>query len=121
VVASAAPGETHVKGDDPAGDFVAASDAPAAPGAKVALAVRPEKMRVSIEPPPADARNVLKGEVWDLAYMGDWTVVLVKIDGSEKVVRVSRANMTRAEARPIGWDDRVYVWFAPDAGVLLTS
>jgi putrescine transport system ATP-binding protein len=120
-VASAGGGELRIAGEDPAGDFVAASDAALEPGAKVALAVRPEKMRISIDPPPADARNVLKGEVWDIAYMGDWTVLLVKVDGSEKVVRVSRANMTRTEAQPIAWDDRVHVWFAPDAGVALTS
>ena len=120
-VESAGGGEIRIKGDDPAGDFISASEAPVAGGAKVKLAVRPEKMRISIEPPPEDAKNVLKGEVWDLAYMGDWTVVLVKVDGSEKVVRVSRANMTRTEAKPIAWDDRVHVWFAPDAGVVLTS
>jgi len=120
-VESAAGGEIRVKGEDPAGDFLLASEAPLAAGSKVKLAVRPEKMRISIEPPPEDAKNVLKGEVWDLAYMGDWTVVLVKIDGSEKVMRVSRANMTRTETRPIGWDDRVHVWFAPDSGVALTS
>ncbi|RXF73382.1 ABC transporter ATP-binding protein [Hansschlegelia zhihuaiae] len=120
-VAGSGGGEVRISGEDPAGDFVAASDAGLEAGAKVTLAVRPEKMRISIEAPPADARNVLKGEVWDIAYMGDWTVVLVKIDGSEKVVRVSRANMTRTEAQPIAWDDRVHVWFAPDAGVVLTS
>ena len=121
VVASATGGEILVTGADPTGDFVTVSDAPIAAGQTVKLAVRPEKMRISIEPPPEDARNVLKGEVWDLAYMGDWTVVLVKIDGSEKVLRVSRANMTRTEAAPISWDDKVHVWFAPDAGVLLSA
>ncbi|PZQ14131.1 MAG: polyamine ABC transporter ATP-binding protein [Ancylobacter novellus] len=120
-VESAGGGEIRVKGDDPAGEFLLASEGAASVGQKVKLAVRPEKMRISIEPPPEDARNVLKGEVWDLAYMGDWTVVLVKIDGSEKVMRVSRANMTRTEAKPIAWDDRVHVWFAPDAGVALAS
>ena len=30
-------------------------------------------------------------------------------------MRVSRANVTRSEARPIGWDDKVFLWFAPDA------
>ncbi len=120
-VESAGGGEVRVKGEDTPGAFVCAGDAALAQGSKVALAVRPEKMRVSLDAPPADATNVLQGEVWDLAYMGDWTVLLIKIDGSEKVLRVSRANMTRTEAKPIAWDDRVHVWFAPDAAVLLTS
>ena len=120
-VEAASAGEMKIKGADPAGDFLAASEAPVSAGQSVKLAVRPEKMRISIEPPPEDAKNVIQGEVWDLAYMGDWTVVHVKLDGSEKVIRVSRANMTRTEAKPIAWDDRVHVWFAPDAGVVLTQ
>ncbi|WP_020179597.1 ABC transporter ATP-binding protein [Methylopila sp. M107] len=118
-VESVSEGVAKLKGDDVPASFVAATDAAFSPGDKAALAVRPEKVRVSLDAAPADAVNVLKGEVWDLAYMGDWTVLLVKIDGSEKVVRISRANMTRTEAQPIAWDDRVHVWFAPDAGVLL--
>lgn len=120
-VESASGGEARLAGEDTPGRFVSASEAALTPGDKVALAVRPEKMRVSLDAPPADAVNVMEGEVWDLAYMGDWTVLLVKVDGSEKIVRISRANMTRTEAKPIAWDDRVHIWFAPDAGVLLTK
>jgi putrescine transport system ATP-binding protein len=93
----------------------------ASPGAEVALAIRPEKVRISVAPPAETAANVLRGEVWDIAYLGDWTVFLVKIDNSEKIIRVSRANATRTVEEPIGWDDKVFVHFAPDAGVLLTS
>ena len=120
-VESVSEGVAKLKGTDVPASFVSATDAALATGESVALAVRPEKVRVSLDAPPADAVNVLQGEVWDLAYMGDWTVLLVKIDGSEKIVRVSRANMTRTEAQPIAWDDRVHVWFAPDAGVLLKA
>ncbi len=120
-VTGAEVGATRLKSAEVGADFVAAGDASAVAGAEVALAIRPEKMRISTEPPPADATNVLKGEVWDIAYLGDWTTLLVKVEGSEKIVRVSRANMTRSEARPIGWDDKVFVWFAPDAGILLAA
>ena len=120
-VESAGGGEVRLKGEDPAGSFIAASEVAPDPGAKVAVAVRPEKMRVSLEPPPADAVNVLKAEVWDIAYLGDWTVLHVKPEGSDKIFRVSRANVMRSEANPIAWDDKVFIWFAPDAGVLLTS
>ncbi|GLK54315.1 putrescine transport system ATP-binding protein [Methylopila capsulata] len=118
-VAASAGGLVTLKSDEVGATFSAAGEA--SPGASVALAVRPEKVRISIDPPPADATNVLKGEVWDIAYLGDWTVFLVKAENSEKIVRVSRANVMRSETQPIAWDDKVHVWFAPDAGVLLTS
>ncbi|MFD1703283.1 ABC transporter ATP-binding protein [Methylopila henanensis] len=121
-VASAAGGMARLAVAEPAVEIAAAAPDPApAQGAEVAFALRPEKVRISIEPPPPDATNVLRGEVWDIAYFGDWTKFLVKLDGSEKIMRVSRANATRTETAPIAWDDKVHVWFAPDAGVLLTS
>ncbi|HVI29534.1 ABC transporter ATP-binding protein [Hansschlegelia sp.] len=120
-VESAQGGVVRLKSAEAGAEFTAASDAELQAGAEVALAIRPEKMRVSLEPPPPEATNRLAGEVWDIAYLGDWTILLIKLDGTDKIVRVSRANVTRSEARPIGWDDRVFLWFAPDAGVLLRS
>ena len=121
-VASVQGGAAKLAVQDPEAQIsVSVPEAAPASGAEVAFAVRPEKMRIALDAPPADAVNVLKGEVWDIAYFGDWTKFLVKLDGSEKIVRVSRANMARTEAAPISWDDKVHVWFAPDAGVLLTG
>ena len=120
-VASAQGGVVRLKSAEAGAEFTAASEAELQVGAEVALAIRPEKMRVSLEPPPPEATNRLAGEVWDIAYLGDWTILLIKLDGTDKIVRVSRANVTRSEARPIGWDDKVFLWFAPDAGVLLRS
>ncbi|MET0314082.1 MAG: ABC transporter ATP-binding protein [Hansschlegelia sp.] len=120
-VEQAQGGVVTLKSGETGCGFAAASEAELSPGAEVALAIRPEKMRISLDQPPPDATNVMSGEVWDIAYLGDWTILLVKVDGTEKIVRVSRANMTRSEARPIAWDDKVFVWFAPDAGILLTS
>lgn len=90
------------------------------PGDTVWLAVRPEKMTISLDPPPPDAANVLSGEIWDIGYSGDWTNYFVELPG-EKVIRVARANASRVVERPIGWDDKVYVTFQPDSGVVLTS
>jgi len=120
LVVSAQGGVVRLKSAEAGAEFTAASEAELPAGTEVALAIRPEKMRVSLEPPP-EATNRLRGEVWDIAYLGDWTILLIKLDGTEKIVRVSRANVTRSEARPIGWDDKVFLWFAPDAGVLLRS
>ncbi|MBZ6077979.1 ABC transporter ATP-binding protein [Microvirga sp. WGZ8] len=86
----------------------------------VAIAVRPEKMVIQRERPETDAANVLFGEVWDIGYLGDWTVYRVKLD-SGAIIRVTRANRSRFVENPIEWDERVHVSFAPDAAVILAE
>ncbi|MFZ5670578.1 MAG: ABC transporter ATP-binding protein [Pseudomonadota bacterium] len=100
--------------------FEALDDDCPGPGATVWLAVRPEKMRIALEPPAPGARNVLAGEIWDIGYTGDWTNYVVALAGG-RLVRVARANARRFVERPIDWDDRVWVTFDPDAGVVLTA
>ena len=89
------------------------------PGQPVAVAVRPEKMVLSRDPPPPGAVNALAGVVWDIGYLGDWTVYRVRLDSGE-ALRVSQANAARFVERPIGWEDRVFLSFAPNAAVVLT-
>ncbi|HVL71892.1 MAG TPA: ABC transporter ATP-binding protein [Beijerinckiaceae bacterium] len=88
-------------------------------GDQVAVAVRPEKMRIHRERPP-DGANLLAGEVWDIGYLGDWTVYRVRLATGD-VMRVSCANATRMVENPIGWDEQVYLSFAPDSAVILAS
>ncbi|MFC5482582.1 ABC transporter ATP-binding protein [Microvirga aerilata] len=89
-------------------------------GQAVAIAVRPEKMVIQRDPPGPDATNVLTGEVWDIGYLGDWTVYRVKLATGE-ILRVTRANASRFVENPIDWDEQVYVTFAPGAAVILAE
>jgi putrescine transport system ATP-binding protein len=89
-------------------------------GQPVAIAVRPEKMVIQRDPFPAGTANVLVGEVWDIGYLGDWTVYRVRLD-SGAIMRVSRANASRFVEAPIDWDERVHIAFAPDAAVILSQ
>jgi putrescine transport system ATP-binding protein len=91
-----------------------------APDQPVHVAVRPEKMRISLDAPAEGTPNHFRGEVFDIGYLGDWTIYLVDVEDSRRRLRVSRANMSRYVDRPITWEDKVHVSFAPDAGVLLT-
>ncbi len=100
-------------------ELVVQSDERPARDSAVWLAIRPEKMRISMEPPPPGTANALAGKVYDIGYLGDWTTYLVELP-SKKVVKVARANETRTVERPITWEDRVHVHFEPDAAVLLT-
>jgi putrescine transport system ATP-binding protein len=88
------------------------------PGDTVFVALRPEKLRLTREPPPGD-ENRIPGQVWDIGYLGDMSVYQVKSDGGP-TLKASAANLTRLIERPITWDDRVWLSFAPDAGVVLT-
>jgi putrescine transport system ATP-binding protein len=58
--------------------------------------------------------------VVDIAYLGDWTTYVVEI-APGRTVRAARANATRTVERPIGWDDKVWLTFDPDAAVVLTQ
>jgi putrescine transport system ATP-binding protein len=87
-------------------------------GSSVAFAIRPEKIRVSSKP-PVGAANVMEGEIFDLAYLGDMTVYHVRlVDG--QVVKASALNSARVTEDPLSWNDKAWISFAPDAGVVLT-
>jgi len=91
-----------------------------AKGAAAALAVRPEKITLSRRPPDAGAANVLKGTVWDIAYLGDVTLFNVKLD-SGTIMRATVMNAFRVAPEQIGWDEEVYLSFPADAGVILSA
>jgi len=88
-------------------------------GNTVAFAIRPEKIKVSSRPPAIGTANVMEGEIWDLAYLGDMTVYHVKLSDGQ-VVKASALNSARVVEDPLSWHDRAWISFAPDAGVVLT-
>jgi putrescine transport system ATP-binding protein len=92
----------------------------AAAGNTVWYAVRPEKIRVSSKKPEDQSLNAAEGEVWDVAYLGDMTVYHIKLDDG-RIVRTSLINSQRLTDDPLSWNDRAWVSFRPDAGVVLTK
>jgi putrescine transport system ATP-binding protein len=85
---------------------------------KRGFAIRPEKIRVAREAPSNAGVNSARGEVWDIAYLGDMTVFFVRLPTGQ-TVRASMLNATRAVENPIGYDEEVWISFDGDAGVLL--
>ncbi len=83
------------------------------------VALRPEKVRISLDPPADGSINAAPGEVYDIAYVGDLSVYHVKL-GNGQVVRSSVANTTRLVERPISWEDKVWLTWSREAGVVLT-
>jgi putrescine transport system ATP-binding protein len=93
---------------------------PAVAGATVWVALRPEKVQIATARPPASDENCFTGKVEDIGYLGDVSLYKVKLDNG-LMMKATVANRTRLIARPIGWGDRVWLSFAPEAGVVLTQ
>jgi putrescine transport system ATP-binding protein len=98
--------------------LVVEGEKPVAPGASVAIGIRPEKLRLHRAPPPAGTANVLEGEVSDIGYLGDVTSYRVRL-ASGAMVRASRANAERRVESPIAWKERVWLSFDPASALLL--
>jgi len=90
-----------------------------APGATVWAAIRPEKIQISREK-PADSDNWGSGIVRDIAYMGDVSVYLIRLD-SGKIVRVTQPNIYRHAEDRVTWDERVYVHWHATSPVVVTK
>ncbi|MBY5368630.1 ABC transporter ATP-binding protein [Rhizobium leguminosarum] len=116
-VASSGNGTVEISVDSGFSVRVAASETPPA-GSAVGFAIRPEKMRVGRTPPANASVNAARGELWDIAYLGDMTVFHVKLQ-SGKVVKASSLNAQRLVDDPFTYDQDVWVSFDENAGVLL--
>ena len=101
--------------------YRAAAGADVKPGQKVALALRPEKLRLAAgKPEGAAAENRVAGRVHDIAYLGDISLYRVTLDDGS-VMTASVANASRLADRAIGWEDEVSIDWAPEAAVVLTQ
>ncbi len=88
-------------------------------GQQVALAVRPEKIVVSTEE-PAQAHNKAHGTIEDIAYFGSHSVYHVRLPSGVRVMANS-ANTQRWASDRYTWNDAVWLSWADNDGVVLTS
>ena len=98
------------------GRMMVAHPVDVAPGVIVWVALRPEKAQ--IETHGISDENCFGGRVADIGYLGGVSVYKIKLDNGLDV-KAAVANRTRLLDRPIGWDDRVWLSFAPEAGMVL--
>jgi putrescine transport system ATP-binding protein len=96
-----------------------ALNAGATRGATVWTAVRPEKMRVSREP-PSSAYNHAQGVVTDVAYLGDTSTYLIQLE-SGKTLRTTEPNAERDSAGRLARDERVWVSWHESSCVVVTE
>ena len=93
-------------------------------GATVWTAIRPEKIQIARELPagqgaPRD-ENRVSGTVKEIAYMGDMSIYLVRID-SGSMLRVTIPNVMRGTERPIAREERVWLSWHGSSPVVLTE
>jgi putrescine transport system ATP-binding protein len=89
----------------------------------VAVAIRPEKVKLSRRAPVSDGGNAhsinrLEGIVTDVSYLGGITTYKVRLD-SGAVLRSSMANTARIDLDAYNASQRVVAWFTPDDCVVL--
>jgi putrescine transport system ATP-binding protein len=89
----------------------------------VCVAIRPEKIKLSLRGPASDALhahaiNRLEGIVTEVNYLGGVTAYKVRLD-SGAVLRASMANTARLDIDAYHANQRVVVWFTPDDCVVL--
>jgi putrescine transport system ATP-binding protein len=97
----------------------ATADSSAAVGATVTIALRPEKIRITVRKPADAAENIVRGVVTGIAYLGDFSMYRVTLENGV-VFLCARPNVTRVSDQPITWDDKVHLSWAPEAVVVLT-
>jgi putrescine transport system ATP-binding protein len=108
-----------VVASDAAGRLHALSHADVKPDDAVWVALRPEKVRIAHAPPSTEGENCVAGQVTDIGYLGDLSIYKVRLDNGT-VMKTAVANVTRLLERPIGWDDRVWLSWTPEAAMVLT-
>ncbi len=92
-------------------------------GQKVYLSVRPEKIHVTLTPPPPEkgARiNVFQSQVTDVIYQGVYTKYWLK-SGDRSVSALKPHSRFLLDQESITWNDRAYCWWHPDDGYMVEN
>lgn len=97
----------------------ATSAQPFSEGQECHLAIRPEKVTITMEQPD-EADNVVQGKVLDIAYLGNLSTYHVELP-SGIVIKAQTANTRRISRRSFTWEDPVWLSWTATAGVLLAE
>jgi spermidine/putrescine transport system ATP-binding protein len=92
-------------------------------GQKVYLSVRPEKIRVTLAPPPPEkgaSINVYPSTVQDIVYQGVYTKYWIK-SSDLRIAALKPHSRFLLDQEPITWNDKVFVWWHPDDGYMVEA
>ncbi len=88
-------------------------------GDSICLALRPEKISISIERPNGEL-NAVAGTVFEIGYRGDMSIYKVRL-ADRSLMKVALANMSARGTARFAVDDLVWLSWPPDSGVVLTG
>ena len=88
-------------------------------GQEVALALRPEKIRITRDE-PSQPHNKLKGVIEDIAYFGSHSVYHVTLPSGKKLL-VNAINDRRWASESFTWNDEAWLSWGDNEGVVLSS
>jgi putrescine transport system ATP-binding protein len=115
------PDRARIQSDELGGIVYVDHGISSAPGATVWAAVRPEKINILRQQPENTSENCVRGVVKEIAYMGDVSIYLVKID-SGKTIRVTLPNVERlSDDERILWDETVWLTWHGSSPVVVTQ
>ncbi len=115
------PDRARIQSDELGGVVYVDHGISSAPGATVWAAIRPEKINLLRTQPAETHENCVKGVVKEIAYMGDVSIYLVKID-SGKTMRVTLPNVERlSDDERILWDETVWLTWHASSPVIVTQ
>jgi len=112
------PGHVRIRCNELEATVFVSHGISAPPEAKVAVAIRPEKIEMS-RSAPVGTENCAKGVVKEIAYMGDLSAYLVRLE-SGRMVRVTIPNVERHTDERIVWEETVHLSWHPSSPVVLT-
>ena len=99
------------------------NDRKLAVGQTVHLSVRPEKIRVTLTPPPPEKGagiNVFEAKVTDVIYQGVYTKYWLRSVG-RSVSALKPHSRFLLDQEAITWNDKVYMWWHPDDGYMIEN
>ena len=91
----------------------------APPNSQLWVAIRPEKIVLDRERPQG-TDNWMSGVIKEIAYMGDMSIYVIRLDGGREV-RVTQTNVARKGAEAFTWDEAVYLSWDPSNPVVGTG
>jgi putrescine transport system ATP-binding protein len=89
-------------------------------GQAVCVAIRPEKIFISLDEPDDDGATSVRGIVDDLGYLGNLSRYRIHLE-TGRLIQVSRQNRRRSAKRFVEWEDKVWVSWRPRSCVVMTE
>ena len=89
-------------------------------GRDVCVAVRPEKMFISLERPDDEEAISMPAVVDDLGYLGNRSLYRIRL-ANDHVIQVSRQNQRRSARRFVEWEDEIWVSWRPRSTIVIVG